>query len=91
LGRGCEKVVVYCELWKKLMCAVRCQKVKTVWWKPLKDVKSFSIYVFTILSKFTKIRSRCVLPVLDYEKSQFLEKIGSESPLIWLLRGKRQS
>jgi hypothetical protein len=26
-------------------------KLKTVWWKPLKAVKSFSIYVFTVLSE----------------------------------------
>ena len=48
-------------LWKKLLWAVSCgksccrlcavKKLKIVWWKPLKVVKSFLIYVFTVPSK----------------------------------------
>jgi hypothetical protein len=48
-------------LWKKLLWAVSCgkscyrlcavKKLKIVWWKPLKFVKSSSIYVFTVPSK----------------------------------------
>jgi hypothetical protein len=48
-------------LWKKLLWAVSCvkscyrlcavKKLKIVWWKSLKVVKSSSIYVFTVPSK----------------------------------------
>jgi hypothetical protein len=44
-----KKVVMDCELCKKLLWAIK--KLKTVWSKPLKIVKSSLIYVFTVLSE----------------------------------------
>jgi hypothetical protein len=68
-----EKTDVEYELLKKL---------KTVWWKPLKIINSFSIYVFTVLSeKPLKVGPR-VLSVLYCEKVGFYKKNCFLNPVI---------
>ena len=64
-----KKVVLSCELWKKLMWAVRCKKLKTILWKPLN-------YIPYIFAQFhpKAIKSRfggALLSILYCQKTDF--------------------